>query len=247
MSVKVGLEDLLRAGVHFGHLTRRWNPKMRKYIFMERNNIHIVDLKQTLNHLKAAHDLVRDMAAAGEDILFVGTKNQAKDIIKAEAARAGQPFMAERWLGGTLTNFQTIKRSIRKLEGLEKMMNDGTADKLTKKERLQIDREIDKMKAVFVGIQDMRRIPSAVFIVDTRKEEIAVKEARKLNIPVIAIVDTNCDPDLVDYPIPGNDDSAKAIGLITRTLIEGILEAKAMKEASREAEKKEKEEEKADA
>lgn len=235
MAMKVGLEDLLRSGVHFGHLTRRWNPKMRKYIFMERNNIHIIDLKKTLQHLQSAHDLVREIVLNGEEILFVGTKKQAKDIVKAEASRCQMPFMAERWLGGTLTNFQTIKKSIRKLESLEKMVNDGTADKLTKKERLQIDREIDKMKKVFVGIQDMRRIPGAVFVIDTRKEEIAVKEARKLNIPVFAIVDTNCDPDVVDYPIPGNDDSGKAVGLVLKAMVDAVLDARSILEAKKQA------------
>ena len=234
MAMKVGLEDLLRSGVHFGHLTRRWNPKMRRYIFMERNNIHIIDLKKTLSQLQKAYDSVRDIVLGGEEILFVGTKKQAKDIIKAEGARCGMPFMAERWLGGTLTNFQTIKRSIRKLEGLEKMVNDGTVDKLTKKERLQIDREIDKMKNVFVGIQDMKRIPGAVFVIDTRKEDIAVKEARKLNIPVYAIVDTNCDPDIIDFPIPGNDDSSKSIGLVIRTMVDAVLDAKATLDAKKQ-------------
>ncbi|HQU71573.1 MAG TPA: 30S ribosomal protein S2 [Calditrichia bacterium] len=226
MAIKVGLEDLLRAGLHFGHLTRRWNPKMRRYIFMSRNDIHIIDLSKSLKHLEIAHDFVKELAVRGEEILFVGTKKQAKEIILAEASRCGMPFMAERWLGGTLTNFQTIKRSIRKLEGLEKMVNDGTIDKLTKKERLTIEREIEKMKKVFQGIQNMRRIPGAVFVVDTRKEEIAVQEARKLNIPVIALVDTNCDPDIIDYPIPGNDDSTKAIGLVVKTLADAIQKSR---------------------
>lgn len=224
--MKVGLEDLLRHGVHFGHLTRRWNPKMRPYIFMERNNIHIVDLKKTLQALEKACQAAKEIVAGGEQILFVGTKNQAKELIKAEAMRCGMPYMAERWLGGTLTNFATIKKSIRKLEALEKKFHDGTAEGLTKKERLRMEREIAKMKKVFSGIQEMKRLPGAIFVVDTRKEEIAVKEARKLGIPVIAIVDTNCDPDLIDYVIPGNDDSAKSIGLILRTIVDAVLEAK---------------------
>ncbi len=239
--MKVGLEDLLKAGVHFGHLTRRWNPKMRPYIFMERNNIHIIDLKKTLEHLETACKAVREIVSKGDHILFVGTKKQAKELIKAEAARCQMPFIAERWLGGTLTNFSTIKKSIRKLEQLEKMMNDGTAEKLVKKERLQIEREIEKMKKVFVGIQDMKRIPAAVFVVDTRKEDIAVKEARKLHIPVFAIVDTNCDPDLIDYPIPGNDDSTKSIGLITKVIADTIVEATQMRQAKKEEAQMEKE------
>ena len=234
--MKVGLEDLLKGGVHFGHLTRRWNPKMRPYIFMERNNIHIIDLKKTMQHLQTACNALKEVVTRGEEVLIVGTKKQAKSIVISEASRAGMPYIAERWLGGTLTNFSTIKKSIRKLESLEKKVNDGTAEKLTKKERLQIDREIDKMKAVFGGIQDMKRIPGAIFIIDTRKEEIAVKEAKKLNIPVFAIVDTNCDPDLIDYPVPGNDDSTKSIGLITKTIIDAISDANAEKIAKKEKE-----------
>ncbi|MFW9817910.1 MAG: 30S ribosomal protein S2, partial [Candidatus Thorarchaeota archaeon] len=228
--MKVGLEDLLRSGVHFGHLTRRWNPKMRPYIFMERNNIHIIDLQKTLQYLKMAYDAMKDIVASGEEILFVGTKTQSKDIIQGEASRCGMPYIAERWLGGTLTNFSTIKKSIRKLEGLEKKVHDGTIEKLTKKERLHIEREIEKMKKVFVGIQDMKRLPGAIFVVDTRKEEIAVKEAKKLGVPIFAIVDTNCDPDLIDYPIPGNDDSAKSIGLITKIMADAVSESRVVLE-----------------
>lgn len=237
--MKVGLEDLLRSGVHFGHLTRRWNPKMRPYIFMERNNIHIFDLQKTLQHLQTAYNAMKDIVAAGDEVLFVGTKKQAKALVQAEAVRGGMPYIVERWLGGTLTNFATIKKSIRKLEGLEKKVHDGTIEKLTKKERLQIEREIEKMKKVFAGIQEMKRIPGAVFVVDIRKEDIAVKEAKKLNIPIFAIVDTNCDPDLIDYPIPGNDDSAKSIGLITKTLIDGVLEAHAVLGEKRQAKQEE--------
>lgn len=237
--MKVGLEDLLRSGVHFGHLTRRWNPKMRPYIFMERNNIHIIDLQKTLQHLQNAYNALKDIVTAGEDVLLVATKKQAKSIVQAEASRCGMPYIVERWLGGTLTNFSTIKKSIRKLEGLEKKVHDGTVEQLTKKERLQIDREIEKMKKVFAGIQEMKRIPGAIFVVDTRKEDIAVKEARKLGIPIFAIVDTNCDPDLIDYPIPGNDDSAKSVGLITKILVDAVVEAKAVmgeKQQAREEE-----------
>ena len=235
--MKVTLEDLLRSGVHFGHLTRRWNPKMRPYIFMQRNKIHIIDLKKSLDHLNRAYNAVKEIVMQGQPILFVGTKQQAQSIIIAEAQRAGQPYITERWLGGTLTNFSTIKKSIRKLETLEKMVNDGTVEKLTKKERLMIDREIGKMKKVFVGIQDMKRLPGAMFIIDTNKEEIAVKEGRKLNIPIFAIVDTNCNPDEIDFPIPGHDDSTKAIGLITKTIADAAADAIAELEARRAADK----------
>lgn len=232
--IQVTLEDLLKAGVHFGHLTRRWNPKMRDFIFTERNKIHIIDLNKTLKYLNRAYEMARDVAAAGEEILFVGTKPQAKEIVEAEAQRCGMPYMVERWLGGTLTNFATIKKSIRHLEGLERMVQDGTAENLTKKERLQMDREIRKMKKVFRGIQEMKKLPGALYVVDTKKEEIAVKEARKLGIPIIAIVDTNCDPELIDYPIPGNDDSKKSIGLITRLIADAALEGKQRLAAAQE-------------
>lgn len=228
--MQVALEDLLKAGVHFGHLTRRWNPKMEKYIFMERNDIHIIDLKQTLAGLQHAYNAVKEIAATGEQILFAGTKNQAKEIIQNEAIRCGMPYIAERWLGGTLTNFSTIKKSIRHLENLEKMVLDGTVESLTKKERLHINREINKMKLVFSGIQDLKKIPSAVYVVDIRALDIAVREARKLDIPIIAIIDTNCDPELIDYPIPGNDDSAKSIGIITKVIADAVLEGKTVLE-----------------
>jgi small subunit ribosomal protein S2 len=246
--MKVTLEDLLKAGVHFGHLTRRWNPKMDNYIFMARDEIHIIDLKKTLVNLQKAYDQVKEITSAGGEILFAGTKNQSKEIVEAEAIRCGMPYIAERWLGGTLTNFSTIKKSIRHLENLEKMVADGTVDKLTKKERLTIDREIIKMKKVLCGIQEMKKVPDAVFVVDTRNEEIAVKEARKLDIPVFAILDTNCDPDLIDYPIPGNDDSSKSIGLIIRTLADAVLEGRSKLEEklqhAQEKEDKEKKEKK---
>jgi len=242
---KVTLEDLLKAGVHFGHVTRRWNPKMRNYIFMERNGIHIIDLKKTMQSLQRAYNAIRDIAATGEQILFVGTKKQAQDVIRAEATRCDMPYVVERWLGGTLTNFATIKKSIRHLENLEKMVLDGTVEKLKKKERLQIERKIEKMKKVFAGIQDMRKIPAAVFVVDTIKEEIAVHEARKLELPIFAIVDTNSDPDMIDYPIPGNDDSTKSIGLITRVIADAVIEGREKIEKEQQAaeafEEKEKE------
>lgn len=226
--LKVGLEDLLKAGVHFGHLTRRWDPKMKPYIFMERNGIHIIDLQKSMKSLEKAYTIVKEISAADEPLLYVGTKNQAKEILKAEAIRCEMPYIVERWLGGTLTNFSTIKKSIRHLENLEKMTVDGTVDKFTKKERLHIEREIDKMKKVFAGIQDMKKIPGAVFIVDVKKEEIAVKEAQKLKVPIIAIVDTNCDPTSIDYPIPGNDDSTKSITIISRAIADAVLDGREM-------------------
>jgi small subunit ribosomal protein S2 len=244
--LKTSLEDLLKSGVHFGHLTRRWNPKMKPYIFMERNGIHIIDLQKTMQNLEKAYNVLKEIAATGDPILFVGTKNQAKEILQSEAIRCEMPYIVERWLGGTLTNFSTIKKSIRHLENLEKMNLDGTIEKLTKKERLHIDREIEKMKKVFIGIQDMKKIPGAIFIVDIKKEEIAVKEARKLNIPIFALVDTNCDPDLIDYPIPGNDDSTKSVTIISKIVADAILEgresiqAKALEEEEMAVKKEEK-------
>lgn len=224
--MKIGLEDLLKSGVHFGHLTRRWDPKMKPYIFMERNGIHIIDLQKTLKNLEQAYNAVKEIVATGDPILFVGTKKQAKDILKAEAMRCEMPYIVERWLGGTLTNFSTIKKSVRHLENLEKMVLDGTVEKLTKKERLHIEREIEKMKKVFAGIQDLKKIPGALFVVDIKKEEIAVREAKKLRVPIVAIVDTNCDPTQIDYPIPGNDDSTKSISVITRIIADAILEGR---------------------
>lgn len=224
--MKIGLEDLLKSGVHFGHLTRRWDPKMKPYIFMERNGIHIIDLQKTLKNLEQAYNAVKEIVATGDPILFVGTKKQAKDILKAEAMRCEMPYIVERWLGGTLTNFSTIKKSVRHLENLEKMVLDGTVEKLTKKERLHIEREIEKMKKVFAGIQDLKKIPGALFVVDIKKEEIAVREAKKLRVPIVAIVDTNCDPTQIDYPIPGNDDSTKSITVITRIIADAILEGR---------------------
>ncbi|MBN2364735.1 MAG: 30S ribosomal protein S2 [Calditrichaeota bacterium] len=243
--VKVSLEDLLKAGVHFGHLTRRWDPKMKQYIFMERNGIHIIDLQKTLKSLDVAYNAMKEIAATGDPVLFVGTKNQAKDILKQEAIRAEMPYIVERWLGGTLTNFATIKKSIRHLENLEKMILDGTVEKMTKKERLQIEREIEKMKNVFAGIQEMKKIPGAMFVIDIKKEEIAVREALKLHIPIFALVDTNCDPTQIDYPIPGNDDSTKSITLISRVMADAVLEGRESirAKASEEEEMAEKKEE----
>ena len=222
--MNVSLQDLLIAGSHFGHLTRRWNPKMKKYIFMERNGIYVIDLKKTLECLKTACQAVIDITKSGERILFVGTKKQAKDIIKNEAERSSSYFINERWLGGTLTNYTTIKKSVRRMKHIEKMATDGTYDKLLKKEILKIEREREKLDLVLGGIRDMNKLPGAMFVVDTKKETIAVAEATKLNIPLIAIVDTNCDPEVVDYPIPANDDAFKSVSLITRAIADAVLE-----------------------
>jgi len=222
--MNVTLQDLLVAGTHFGHLTRRWNPKMKRFIFMERNGIHIIDLKKSLECLQQACQATSNIVRGGEKILFVGTKKQAREIIKSEAERANMYYVNERWLGGMLTNFSTIKKSIKHLKNIEKMSNDGTYDKITKKEILSLERERGKLENVLGGIRDMTRLPGAIFIVDIRKEAIAVAEANKLNIPIIAIVDTNCDPEIVNFPIPGNDDAFKSVGTITRVIADGVLE-----------------------
>ncbi|HDL17757.1 MAG TPA: 30S ribosomal protein S2 [Bacteroidetes bacterium] len=237
---EVLLEQLLMGGAHFGHLTRKWNPKMKKYIFMERNGIHIIDLKKTLEKLNEAFAAVKNIVGKGEKVLFVGTKKQAKDIVRTEAERCGMYYVTDRWLGGTLTNFSTIKKSIKHLKNLEKMSSDGTYEKITKKETLHLERERIKMEKVLGGIKDMNILPGAIFIVDPKKEAIAVAEARKLNIPVFAIIDTNCDPDEVDYPIPANDDAFKSVGLVTHAfveaVIEGLQENRMMTEAESEGE-----------
>lgn len=222
--MKVQIEDLLLAGAHFGHLTRRWNPKMRKYIFMERNGIHIIDLKKTLALLEEACNSISRLAAEGNSILFVGTKKQAKAIIQEQAEKCGAFYVAERWLGGMLTNFNTVRKSIKKLTTLQRMEIDGSMQKLIKKERLKLIREREKLEKVLNGIVDMTKLPSALYIVDVRKEHIAIDEARKLNIPIYAIVDTNCDPDLIDYPIPANDDAVKSIEVITTAIADAVKE-----------------------
>lgn len=238
------LEQLLMGGAHFGHLTRKWNPKMKKYIFMERNGIHIIDLKKTLQCIQVAFEAIKEIVRRGEKVLFVGTKKQAKDIIRTEAERCGMFFVTERWLGGTLTNFSTIKKSIKHLKNLEKMSSDGTYEKLTKKEVLRREREREKMEKVLGGIKEMTILPGALFVVDPRKESIAVAEARKLNVPVFAIIDTNCDPDEVDYPIPANDDAFKSVGLITHGFVDAIIEALGESKMAMEAEEELIEEEK---
>ena len=221
---KASIEELLKAGTHFGHLTSRWHPRMEKYIFMDRNNIHIIDLMQTQVLLDRAASAARRFARRGKTILFAGTKKQAQEIVRDYAEDCGMPFMVNRWLGGTMTNFQTIRRSIRRMEEIEKMEKDGTLDKLKKKEKLVRLREHEKLENVLGGIREMANLPGAVFIVDVKREDIAVSEARKLGIPIIAMVDTNCDPELVDYPIPSNDDALSSIELVTSIVTDAIMQ-----------------------
>jgi len=225
MSV-VSMKQLLEAGVHFGHQTRRWNPKMAEYIFTERNGIYIIDLQKTVKKLEEAYMFVRDIAANGDEILFVGTKKQAQESIKEEALRCEMPYVNARWLGGMLTNFTTIKQRIKRLGQLKAMQEDGTFDMLPKKEVAKLELEIEKLEKFMGGITEMKKQPAAMFIVDPRKERIAVAEAKKLNIPIIAIVDTNCDPDEIDYVIPGNDDAIRAVKLIAGAMADAVLEGK---------------------
>jgi small subunit ribosomal protein S2 len=222
----VSMKQLLEAGVHFGHQTRRWNPKMAEYIFTERNGIYIIDLQKTVKKLEEAYNFVRDVVANGEDILFVGTKKQAGDSIKEEALRCGMHYVNARWLGGMMTNFKTIKRRIKRLEQLRTMQEDGTFDLLPKKEVIKLNLEIEKLEKFMGGIKHMDKLPGALFVVDPRKEKIAVAEAKNLGIPVVAIVDTNCDPDDVDYVIPGNDDAIRAVKLLAGAMANAVLEAK---------------------
>ncbi len=240
------LEELLTAGVHFGHLTRRWNPKMKPYIFMEKNGVHIVDLKKSVQHLEKACAAISKIVANGEKVLFVGTKKQAKDIIKNEAVRANMFYVTERWLGGMLTNFSTIRKSVKHMQNIEKKETDGTFEKITKKERLMLERQKAKLKVVLEGIEQMRQLPGAVFVVDVKKEAIAVHEANILGIPVFAIVDTNCDPDPINYLIPGNDDASKSIEVISRTITDAIIDA-SQRAIALQKERKEKEVKETDA
>ena len=225
MSV-VSMKQLLEAGVHFGHQTRRWNPKMAPYIFTERNGIYIIDLQKTVKKLEEAYLFVRDVAADGGEILFVGTKKQAQDSIRDEATRCGMPYVNARWLGGMLTNFNTIQKRIRRLAQLKTMETDGTFDLLPKKESAKLALEIEKLEKFMGGITGMKKQPAAMFIVDPRKERIAVLEAKKLGIPIVAIVDTNCDPDEIDYVIPGNDDAIRAVRLIAGAMADAVIEGK---------------------
>jgi len=222
----IQMKQLLEAGVHFGHQTRRWNPKMAEYIFTERNGIYIIDLQKTVKKIEEAYYFVRDIAADGGNILFVGTKKQAQDAIREEAERCGMYFVNARWLGGMLTNFKTIKKRIERLYQLKKMAEDGTMDLLPKKEVIKLNLELERLEKFLGGIKEMKNLPSALFVVDPRKEKNAIAEAHKLGIPVIAIVDTNCDPEEADYPIPGNDDAIRAVKLIVSTIGNAILEGK---------------------
>jgi len=220
------MKELLEAGVHFGHQTKRWNPKMQKYIFGERNGIYIIDLQKTLKKFREAYAFVRDLAARGGTMLFIGTKKQAQDTVFEEAARCGMFYVNQRWLGGTLTNFETIRKSIGRLKKLEDMKESGEYERLPKKEALELDRERQKLEKALIGIKAMEQLPSSVFIIDPRKEKIAVAEAQRLGIPIVAIVDTNCDPTGIDYPIPGNDDAIRAVRLITSRIADAILEGR---------------------
>ena len=220
----VSMKQLLEAGVHFGHQTRRWNPKMARFIFTERNGIYIIDLQKTVKKMDEAYNFVRDLAAEGGKILFVGTKKQAQESIKNEAERCNQFYVNERWLGGMLTNFQTIEKRVKRLKTLEKQAEDGTFDVLPKKEVTILKHEMEKLQKYLGGIKDMKKLPDALFVIDPKKEEIAVSEARKLNIPIIATVDTNCDPDRIDYPIPANDDAIRAVKLLTGKIADAVLE-----------------------
>ena len=239
---QVTYEQLLEAGVHFGHLTMKWNPAMAPYVFMERNGIHIIDLMKTMKMLDDACKVARSVAKSGKRILFVGTKKQAQEIIRSNASNANMPYVAERWLGGMLTNFQTVRKSVKKMESMEKMSSDSAYSTLSKKEKLMMQREHTKLESVLVGIKDMSHLPAALFIVDVKKEHIAVAEARKLNIPTIGIVDTNSNPNSVDFPIPANDDAAKSIEIITKAIIAAINEGNADRKIDKDLENRKKEE-----
>jgi small subunit ribosomal protein S2 len=220
------MKQLLEAGVHFGHQTRRWNPKMARYIFTERNGIYIVDLQKTVKKIDEAYAFLRSVAEEGKSVLFVGTKKQAQEAIREESERAGQFYVNERWLGGMMTNFQTIQKRVARLKELEAMEEDGTFEVLTKKEVQVLRHEMNKLETYLGGIKEMNKLPGALFVVDPRKERIAVAEARKLNIPIVAIVDTNCDPDEIDYVIPGNDDAIRAVRLLTAKMADAVLEGR---------------------
>ena len=232
----VSMKQLLEAGVHFGHQTRRWNPKMAEYIFTERNGIYIIDLQKTVRKLEEAYNFIRELSENGESVLFVGTKKQAQDSVREEAERAGAYFVNARWLGGMMTNFKTIRRRIQRLEQLRKMQEDGTFDRLPKKEVGKLELEIEKLEKYLGGIKTMDKLPGALFIVDPRKERIAVAEAKKLGIPIVAIVDTHCDPDEIDYVIPGNDDAIRAVKLIAGTMADAIIEGRQGAQSAEDAE-----------
>ena len=224
----VSMKQMLETGVHFGHQTRRWNPKMRPFIFGARNGIHIIDLQQTVKLFRTAHDKLVETVAGGGKVLFIGTKRQAQEAVAAEATRAGQPYVTNRWMGGTLTNFVTIQKSIERLKKLEAMFADGSINRYQKKEILTLQRELDKLNLTLGGIKDMEQLPQLAFIIDPHREDIAVKECRKLGIPIVAGTDTNCDPDVIDYIIPGNDDAIRAIKLFVNAMAEACIEGAAM-------------------
>ena len=228
----ISMRALLEAGVHFGHQTRRWNPKMKPFIFQERNGIYIIDLGQTVQRLRETYEAVKQMSREGKVVLFVGTKKQAQDVVKEEAERAGTYFVNQRWLGGTLTNFSTIQKRIARLRELENMKQQGDFDRLPKKEVAKLSDEMGKLERFLGGIKDMHRLPDAIFIVDPKKEQIAVNEARKLKIPIIAVIDTNCDPDEIDYAVPGNDDAIRSVRLMVSTIANAIIEGKTETESS---------------
>jgi small subunit ribosomal protein S2 len=236
---KITQEELLEAGVHFGHLTRKWNPKMAPYIFMEKNGIHLIDLNKTAVKLEESAESLKNIVKSGRKVLFVATKKQAKEIIETEAARVNMPFVTERWLGGMLTNFTTVRKSIKKMQTIDKMATDGTYQNINKKERLMLEREKAKLQKLFGGIADLNRLPAALFIVDIKREHIAIAEAKKLNIPTFAIVDTNSDPTVVDFPIPANDDAAKSISLIAKVMTNAIAEGLSERKKEKESEDKE--------
>ena len=232
----VSMKQLLEAGVHFGHQTRRWNPKMAEYIYMERNGIYIIDLQKTVKKLEEAYSFVRSVSESGKSVLFVGTKKQAQDAVKEEAERVGQFYVNARWLGGMLTNFKTMRTRVDRLAQLKKMQEDGTFDMLPKKEVVKLLHEIEKLEKYLGGVKDMRKLPGAMFVVDPRKEHNAISEARKLGIPIVAIVDTNCDPDEVDYVIPGNDDAIRSIRLISAAMANAVMEGRQGEDAEAAAE-----------
>ncbi|MEL0011225.1 MAG: 30S ribosomal protein S2 [Bacteroidota bacterium] len=234
MPKAASIQELLQSGAHFGHLTRRWNPKMKEFIFMQRNGIHIIDLKKTQTYLQEALDQIQELSRSGKTILFVGTKKQSTEIIRNEAVRAGMPYVTHRWLGGMLTNFSTVRKSISRMEEIERMKTDGTMAELTKKEGLMLSREQEKLENTLGGIANMNRLPGAIFVVDIQKEHLAVSEAIKLNIPIIAMVDTNSDPDVPDFIVPCNDDSARTIQLVTSQVADAIIEGAAEREAYEE-------------
>jgi small subunit ribosomal protein S2 len=229
------MRQLLEAGVHFGHQTRRWNPKMKRFIFTERNGIYILDLKQTMSGIERAYTFVRDLVAGGGTILFVATKRQLQDVVEEQAKRSGMPYVNFRWLGGMLTNFRTIHERIKRMRELEDMESSGAMDALPKKEALRLRRELEKLQRNLSGMRDLDKVPDAIFVLDTKKEEIAVREARKLGVPIVAVLDTNCDPDEVDYGIPGNDDAIRSGSLLARIIADAAIEGRALRPAESEA------------